>query len=644
MTGVARARPLYLAVAPDPVFGIFHEPAGRSRAETGVLVCPPWGWDDVTTYRARRAWADHLAGAGHPTLRVDLPGTGDSGGSPGDPDRLDAWSGAIAAAAAWLRSEAGCTRVALIGLGLGGLVAGKAIAEGARIDDLVLWAAPTSGRSFLREARAFSQLQSSRYSLTGESEPSPLPDGWLEVGGFVLSAATIQALEPLTLTGLALGGIQRALLLERDGIAVDAKLQRHLEDAKVEVTVGPGPGWGAMSFHPERYAPSVEVFERVASWLKVAPKAAAARTSAAPKAAGALKATGSRRTGHTPAKAPASRDGIGLAVDDGRIRESPLVLDFAHGQLLGVLAEPVDGPRSTLCAVFLNAGAVRRIGPNRLWVEASRRWAARGVPSLRIDLEGIGDADGDARRFVDVGEFYTPELGAQVQVVLDALEARGAGRRFVLVGLCSGAYWGLHTAAGDDRVTAAFLLNPRALIWDPELETRREARKVQALLRPGSWRKIMGGGVEAARLRAVARGVARAMARRARMAATRSVDRAVRGGRQIGAANQLDRALDRLRDTGTRVVIAFSADEPLQAELEEDGLLARIDRWPNVSLRDLPGRDHTVRPIAAQTGVLELLDRELAIELGRAVETAGVDPTPTKARTYGRTNGKVRSR
>lgn len=638
MTAAVRARPLYLDVAPDPVFGIFHESAGRARAETGVLVCPPWGWDDVTSYRARRAWADHLAAAGFPTLRVDLPGSGDSGGFPGDPDRLAAWSGAIASAAAWLRDAAGCKRVALIGLGLGGLVAGKAIAEGVRIDDLVLWATPTSGRSFLREARAFSQLQSSRYSLNGDAEPSPLPDGWLEVGGFVLAASTIQALEPLSLTALPLGAIQRALLLERDGIGVDAKLQRHLEDAGVEVTVGPGPGWGAMSFHPERYAPSVAVFERVGAWLATAPGAAVA-----PKAARASRAAGPRRTAATPVKGPASRQDIEIAVGDARVRETPLMLDFAHGQLLGVLTEPVGGPRSTLCAVFLNAGAVRRIGPNRLWVEASRRWAARGVPSLRVDLEGIGDADGDASRFVDVGEFYTPELGAQVQAVLDALEERGSGRRFVLVGLCSGAYWGLHTAAGDERVAAAFLLNPRALIWDPELETRREARKVQALLRPGSWRKILGGGVEAARLRAVARGVARAMARRARLAAIRSLGRVARRGRQVGAANQLDHALDRLRDTGTRVVIAFSADEPLQAELEEDGLLARIDRWPNVSLRDLPGRDHTVRPIAAQAGVLELLDRELAIELGRAVDATGVDPTATKPRTYRRADGKVRS-
>jgi alpha/beta superfamily hydrolase len=33
-----------------------------------------------------------------------------------------------------------------------------------------------------------------------------------------------------------------------------------------------------------------------------------------------------------------------------------------------------------------------------MWVEASRRWAALGVATLRIDLEGIGDADGDAGR------------------------------------------------------------------------------------------------------------------------------------------------------------------------------------------------------------------------------------------------------
>src|SRR5271156_3327748 len=103
----------------DPVFGVFHAPLGSSPAETAVLICPPFGWDDICSYRSRWAWARHLAGCGRPALRIDLPGTGDSGGSPLDPARLPAWCGAVASAADWLRQESNCERVAAIGIGLG---------------------------------------------------------------------------------------------------------------------------------------------------------------------------------------------------------------------------------------------------------------------------------------------------------------------------------------------------------------------------------------------------------------------------------------------------------------------------------------------------------------------------------------------
>ena len=85
------------------------------------------------------------------------------------------------------------------------------------------------------------------------------------------------------------------------------------------------------------------------------------------------------------------RDEAFLDVGGVRVREAPFLVEHEVGTLFGILAEPVDGPRPPLAAIFLNAGAVRRIGPNRLWVEAARRAAAEGLPTLRVDLEGIGD-------------------------------------------------------------------------------------------------------------------------------------------------------------------------------------------------------------------------------------------------------------
>ena len=67
-------RPFYLSGGGEPVLSLFHPAAG----DVAVLMCPPFGWDDICSYRSRRDWAERLATAGYPALRFDLPGTGDS--------------------------------------------------------------------------------------------------------------------------------------------------------------------------------------------------------------------------------------------------------------------------------------------------------------------------------------------------------------------------------------------------------------------------------------------------------------------------------------------------------------------------------------------------------------------------------------
>ena len=597
-------RPLYLDLESGPVFAVYHAVPVDATPSTAVLICPPWGWNDITSYRARRAWAQHLAEAGHPTLRIDLPGTGDSGGAPGDAGRLAAWVDAVTSATAWLRDASGVGRVAAIGMGLGGLVALKAIADGPGIDELVVWSTPGSGRAFVRAERAFANLQTSRYSLSGDPEPSLLPDGWLEVNGFVLSAETIGELEALALAGLSAGRLERALLLDNDGIPVDAGLRRHLEASGAEVTSGSGRGWGAMTFHPERFQPPLDVFATVDAWLAAAPVAPTSPVTASP-----------------PPAAPAiGRDEAFIEVDGVRVREAPFTVAHETGTLFGVLAEPVDGPRPPLAAIFLNAGAVRRIGPNRLWVEAARRAAADGLPTLRVDLEGIGDSDGDAGRYRDVGEFYRDQLDEYIIAFLDALEARGYGDRFVLAGLCAGGFWAFNGADRDDRAVAAIMVNPGALEWHPELVKHRNAQKLNRLRRRAWWQRILRGQVKRKNVVAVARATA---SQGWRAVASLPVRLARRGRGPAPAPVSVERILDRLRDRGVHVVMAFSAEEPVHAELERDGVLARLDRWPNMRVEGLPARDHTLRPIVAQRGVHELLVRELDRELQRATARPG---------------------
>lgn len=582
-------QPLYLDGAPEPVFVTFHRPPADAVRDTAVILCPPFGWDEVCSYRSLRDWAGRLAAAGYPSIRLSFPGTGDSGGSPRDPGRVEAWTAAAGASASWIRAASGARRVVAIGIGLGGMLAYAAAAAGAPIYDLVLWGTPARGRAIVRQLRAFSKLEMSQF-FEGLEQPPPLPPGELEAGGFLLSAETVQALEALDLTALTLpvASSRRVLLVERDGIAVDAPLKEHLESSGAGITVAAGKGYGAMTSHPQTGRPPLELIERVTAWLDEASRPAA---------------PGQAQPVTLPEGAGTSAE---MQVDGTYVKETPLTVRQPFGNLAGILAEPLGHREPGLCAVLLNAGAVRHIGPNRLWVEAARRWAARGIPSLRVDVEGIGDADGATTPYVKNASLVTDALIVQVLATLDALQEREVGDRFVLAGLCAGAYWSFEGALRDARVSAALMVNPvRLSSADASLGAARDFRALRSNLT--AWSKMRR---EASRERVTA------MALWLLAAPKRSLAKHM-PGRRSGSApgDEVEEAFDRLEATGKRAMLLFAHNEALHRELTESGHMASLAQREDVALESVAVRDHTCRPIWAQRQVHAVLDGALDREL-----------------------------
>jgi pimeloyl-ACP methyl ester carboxylesterase len=580
---MAASRPFHLSAGGAAVFAVYDAAAAGSERRAPVLICPPWGWDDVASYRARREWARRLAAAGHHTLRFDLPATGNSDGRPADEGVVEAWVAAIAAAAGWLASAAGVTSVAALGLGLGGLLGLEAAGDGAPIAALALWGVPGSGKRFVRETRAFAALQS--WTADPDFDPG-VAEGWIEAAGFGLAPGTIEALAELA-PGERAGDLRSVLAFERDGIAVDPKLLGRLGSAGVVVESTTGPGWADFVSHPERSALPDAVATRFEAWLDELPAAAA-----------------DGATRGAPATDPAP-----ISLSSGEARETALVLSAPWGETVGVLAEPEGGGDGDFCAVFLNAGAVRMVGPSRLWTETARDWAAAGVPSLRVDLEGIGEADGEPSGTLRVGDFYVPRYIGQVRGVLDELERRGCGRRFLLVGLCAGGYWAFQTAVADERVVAAFAVNAGALRWHPDLLSRRAARLGADRVRDRDyWRKLLRGEVERDKVLALLRSLARSAGLRLRAAILRPFGRS----REQGLLGGIEADLDRLSADGKPTLLAFAAKEPLGEEVEADGLDRRGSRWPAVDFATLPGSDHTLRPPVAQRAFHQLVDAGLS--------------------------------
>jgi len=596
--GIGRSpgEPVWLALEPDPVLAFAHLPTEAAARATGVLICPPFGWNEMCSYRPRRVWADALAQAGYPAARIDLPGTGDSGGSPRDPGRLEAWTATISASADWLRELTGCARIAAIGIGLGGMLAWRAIAGGARIDDLLLWGVPDTGQRLLRELRAEASMLAGFYTENSRGSPS-LPGGDADLAGYLLSAETASALERLELTPWPRPGAgRRVLLLMRGRSGADRRLRALLERTGATVTVAEVPGYEELIAPPLEARPPVRAISETLAWL-----------------------SSSTTDGTVPSRRPAfvaapgvERRSIDLFTDGGTIHETPLQLEIGSGSLMGVLSEPSpERPAAGLCAVLLPAGPMRHIGPSRIWVEVARQWAARGVPTLRVDLEGIGDADGDHRRYDDNAGLYVPELIEQTIAVLDELEARRLPGRFALVGMCSGAHWALHAALAGERVAAAVLINLYPVFWSEAVHAEYDARHVLGALRGAAWRRLLRGDFDRRHLQ--------------RLLDSMRPNRFLAGvGRRSELAQReaVDRVLDQLREQGTQTLIVLGNGEPLYDQFVRQGQIERLHHWPNVTLERLASDDHTCRPMSVQRELHAHIDAALE----RALAAAGPSP------------------
>ncbi|HTS76057.1 MAG TPA: alpha/beta fold hydrolase [Bryobacteraceae bacterium] len=536
----------------------------------GVVMAPPLGWEDVCSYRPLRFLARQLARNGFPVLRFDLPGTGDSSGDALDPGLFDAWVQSVQDAAAELRAIAGLDQIAVAGVRLGAMLALIAAARGGGFTDLILWSPAATGRGLLRELRAFAGVQLGEYGRGQDAPPQPAPG--FEVGGFLISSETQHALEAVDLSSLPPMTGTRALILPRDDLPADAKLLRALHSAGCDAQVRPGRGYAAMMAIPHEAVPPQDTGCEIVQFLRARPSAKT-----------------------RDMQPPAAR--VAIADQGGGVFETIYTLSQSGVRMFGILSEPAaKAQRSKWCALFLNPGATRHIGPNRMWVEAARRWAARGLVSLRLDLAGIGESDGDT--VLDVERLYQDSLVDQVELALDTLRARLGIHQFIAIGLCSGAFWGLHAAVRDADVRAAVLLNPRLFQWDPEVDRLRALRRtVKGLTSFADWRRIARGEVSAADIKRMAMEGLRA--RHARS------DRPFE--MQMEALDRARRALER---NHSRATIIFTEGEPLLNEMEDLGKLPP-ETDPCIRAIRIPNGGHTFRPLWIQKLGHELIDAEI---------------------------------
>lgn len=562
-----------------------------SLRKTGVVVCAPFGHPDICSYRPLRTLAASLAEDGWPVLRFDWPGVGDSADPASPVTSVDAWVSVVRQAVDHLRQVVGVHDVALVGLRIGATIAAVAAADPA-VTDVALLAPYATGRAYLRELRAFQAMFSAPLS-TPAMPPAPLPAGATESAGFVIPPEEVAALEALDLDGIverSLRGRRVLVATAQPSDAVTAVVGR--SRAVADVTHVESEDVALLSSEAISSVFPPGLHELVRDWLD----------------------DGGDERGAPDVSAPGRRTVVAL---DQSVSEEAVVLSTPRGRLVGVTCEPENatGP----WVVFLSAGAVRRIGPNRLWTTFARRWALAGRPSLRIDLHGVGDSDG-AREHDEVpGEsisrMYEDDVSNDVTDALEWLATSRGADSFVLIGLCSGAHWGLWTAVSNPRVVGVGLVNPVTLEWDPSVPAivafDAAARFIQ---RPRSIRSALAKGLGPSGRLAV-RGAA---ARVALAARTRSA-----GGRLRGR-------LETLAARGTECHFVFGRDE--------DGLLylrrmlgsdyASELQSMGMTIEIVDGIDHTFKPVWSHDVLRRSLEAHLPA-LG-AEDAAALTGSPTR--------------
>jgi pimeloyl-ACP methyl ester carboxylesterase len=566
-----------------------HLDAPTVMAQSGVVIVSPFGWEDICSYRPMRSLAHKLVGEGIATLRFDLPGTGDSSGSALDPDVLNSWIVAVNDAVSVLRSKTGIENISVIGVRLGAMLAlAAASVPGTHIKDLILWGASFTGRNLLRELRAFRNLEVTEYA-EGEIPP-PAPIDGLEIAGFLLNKDTERALEAFTVANCILSPEQRILMLSRDNFPHEVKLVQHLEKLGCPVTQKVGMGYQKMMSAPhEPLFGSEDTVSSIAEFLKVE--------------------LGSASTLATNAPESSFQQNL-LHLEEAGIKETIFLQPYQDGSLFSVLSEPSGAhPESEWCLLFMNAGGVRHIGPNRMWVEAARRWASRGVPSVRVDCQSVGESDGDEPASTE--RLHRADLLEQLNLTMEAMRSRYKCSKFIAVGLCSGAFVSFQSIIQSSAIRTAVLLNPRLFFWDETAEPRRLAGRVGSGINNASyWGRLVRGQIHVEQLKQAARA-----------ACTRLRHTKLLGGEKgMIPAALMTKAWKQIERFKTRVTLVFADGEPLIQEMVDERQLPPSNN-PLVQIIRIGKTGHTFRALWAQKALQDLLDREVSLAINGEAKT-----------------------
>jgi pimeloyl-ACP methyl ester carboxylesterase len=189
-------------------------------------------------------------------------------------------------------------------------------------------------------------------------------------------------------------------------------------------------------------------------------------------------------------------------LEDDRDEQHPVQLRAADVTLFGMFHRP---RRQTTDAgvVFLSSGLQSRAGPHRIYVKTARSLSSLGLPSVRIDLPGVGDSEGEV-----LSTNFDCHRAEPVRTVVDFVRSELGLRRVLLLGLCAGARVAFKAAARDPRVEGVIAWSVPVISGSVDMPvaaggaaymSKKVARAqlrywAPKLISPGAWARYVSSG------------------------------------------------------------------------------------------------------------------------------------------------------
>jgi len=455
----------YLSNESSTLFCWMHKPQQDiKQRDCAVVICSPLGYEYILSHRSVRHLADYLANDGFQTIRFDYAGTGDSSGDDFDPNRLDTWKSNIKAVIAHAKMATGCSKICLIGIRMGALLSALITSEGGTppanelgVSHLVLWNPCVQGQHYVREMKA---LALAFDPISTETNPK------IESAGFILSAETARQINNLNMENMPPPHETAILLIDRDDRPQCANLLEKWTKDFFHIDYLVQSGHLEMFAEPHNTVVPVHTLCAISEWL-------------------------TKNTQEATRAQVRAKDFLPLQKINEQVAISEHLCRFgARGQLFGILTTPISKTDCVMPTILLlNAGSVHHVGPQRLYVVLARALAVQGFPSFRIDFEGIGDSD--LQNVSNENHPYQASALQDTESALCFLSEQFHAVKFVLTGICSGAYTAFRFGLGTTpyKIVDTLLINPLTFYWEQGMSLSMDSLKLKAIRKLSHYRE-----------------------------------------------------------------------------------------------------------------------------------------------------------